>query len=120
MGGSRAVRERRRLRRAPILPHAGVCETGCGGPAAAYVGQGGRMAARGGARAARLRRTCGAVHAALGDRRAVRPVLHVGALGGPEVTYDAGDAPDLGLRAEIAAALVSRALVVVDPSPRPG
>ena len=78
MGGSRAVRERRRLRRD-------------------------------------LR---DAVHALRSGtrRRLFAPVLHVGALGGPEVTYDAGDTPDLGLRAEIAAALLSRALVVV---PRP-
>ena len=78
MGGSRAVRERRRLRRD-------------------------------------LR---GAVHALRSGtrRRLFTPVLHVGSLGGPEVTYDAGDALDLGLRAEIAAALVSRALAVV-PGP---
>ena len=78
MGGSRAVRERRRLRRD-------------------------------------LR---DAVHALRSGtrRRLFAPVLHVGTLGGPEVTYDAGDAPDLGLRAEIAAALVSRALVVA-PGP---
>ena len=78
MGGSRAVRDRRRLRRD-------------------------------------LR---DAVHALRSGtrRRLFAPVLHVGTLGGPSVTYDAGDGPDLGLRAEIAAALVSRALVVV-PGP---
>ena len=60
--------------------------------------------------------TCGrrCSRSAPGTRlRLFAPVLHVGALGGPEVTYAAGDAPDLGLRAEIAAALVSRALEVV-------
>ena len=74
MGGSRAVRERRRLRRD-------------------------------------LR---DAVHALRSGtrRRLFAPVLHVGTLGGPEVTCNAGDALDLGLRAEIAAALVSRALMV--------
>ncbi|MET1058451.1 MAG: hypothetical protein ABWX84_02570 [Nocardioides sp.] len=73
MGGSRAVRARRRLRRD-------------------------------------LRE---AVHALRSGtrRRLFAPVLHVGSLGGPEVTYDAGDALDVGLRAEVAAALVSRALV---------
>jgi hypothetical protein len=40
------------------------------------------------------------------------PELHVGALGGPAVIYAASQTPDVGLRAEIAAALVSRALEV--------
>ncbi len=44
--------------------------------------------------------------------RVFAPQLHVGTLAGPTVTYAASDAPDVGLRAEIAAALVSRALVV--------
>ena len=78
MGSSRAVRERRRLRRD-------------------------------------LR---DAVHALRSGtrRRLFAPVLHIGTLGGPEVTYDAADVLDLGLRAEIAAALVSRA-VIVTPDP---
>jgi hypothetical protein len=75
MGGSRAVRERRRLRRDLRL----------------------------------------AVHSLRSGtrRRQFAPVLHVGALGGPEVTYDAGDVLDVGLRTEVAAALVSRALLEV-------
>ena len=78
MGGSRAVREQRRLRRDLRDAVHGL---------------------RSGTR-----------------RRLFAPVLHVGTLGGSEVVYAAGDALDLGLRAEIAAALVSRALVV---APRP-
>ena len=73
MGGSRAVRERRRLRR--DLREA-------------------VFALRSGTR-----------------RRLFTPVLHVGVLGGPAVTYAAGGTPDLGLRAEVAAALLSRALL---------
>ena len=78
MGGSRAVRERRRLRRDLRDAVHGL---------------------RSGTR-----------------RRVFAPVLHVGTLGGPEVAYDAGDVLDLGLRAEIAAALVSRAMTVA-PDP---
>jgi hypothetical protein len=76
MGGSKAVRERRRLRRD-------------------------------------LREAVHALRAGT-RRRVFAPVLHVGTLGGPEVTYDAGAGVEVGLRAEIAAALVSRALVEVD------
>jgi hypothetical protein len=49
-------------------------------------------------------------------RRLFDPVLHVGALGGPSVHWvDEGrDRLDRGLRAEIAAALLSRALLEVD------
>ena len=71
MGGSKAVRERRRLRRD-------------------------------------LRAAVHTLRAGT-RRRLFAPMLHVGTLGGPEVTYDAGEVPDLGLRSEIAAALVSRA-----------
>jgi hypothetical protein len=78
MGGSRAVRERRRLRRD-------------------------------------LRETVFALRSGT-RRRLFAPVLHVGALGGPAVAYDAGETTDLGLRAEIAAALLSRALLAA-PGP---
>lgn len=45
--------------------------------------------------------------------RRFEPVLHVGRLGGPAVTWPAGgaDVRDVGLRAEVAAALLSRSLV---------
>jgi hypothetical protein len=73
MGGSRAVRERRRLRRD-------------------------------------LRRAVFALRSGT-RRRRFGPLLHVGALDGARVTYDVSGAGDLGLRAEVAAALLSRALL---------
>ena len=99
-------------------PTAPDVASGCGGRAAraTYVGQGGRMGSSRAVRERRrlrrdLRETVFALRS--GTRlRLFAPELHVGTLGGTAVTYPAADAPDLGLRAEIAAALVSRALGV--------